>query len=294
MDIVITGASGLIGPLAVGRLSQAHTVYALVRHVPARPELPNVSWVTCDLAQPWDGAGLPAHADVIIHLAQSRRFRDFPDAATDMFAVNVASTLHLLEYARQVRARQFIYASSGGVYGSGPRPFTESDALQAHSRLNFYLMTKAHAEELVHKYAAFFVTTILRPFFVYGPAQHHQMLMPRLVQSVREGQPIRLAGPAGIRINPIYNLDFVEVLERCLALQEACTLNVAGGEILSIRQIGEVIGAVVGKTARFTVDAGAGSDLVADIRQLERLLGYRPQVSLHTGISQICQADGMC
>jgi nucleoside-diphosphate-sugar epimerase len=294
MDIVVTGASGLIGMPAVRRLSQVHTVYALVRHPPAGPEMPNVAWVTCDLAHPWDSVGLPAHADVIIHLAQSRRFRDFPGAATDMFAVNVASTLHLLEYARQAGVRQFIYASSGGIYGSGPRPFAESDPPQGHDRLNFYLMTKAHAEELVNKYAAFFITTVLRPFFVYGPAQHRQMLMPRLIQSVRDGQSIRLAGPAGMRINPIYNLDFIEVLERCLRLQESCTLNVAGGEILSIRQIGEVIGAVVGKTARFIVDTEEGSDLIADIRQLERLLGYRPHVALHTGISHICQADGMC
>lgn len=293
MDILITGASGLIGMPTVHRLSQVHRVYALVRHAAAQPVMTNVSWLTCDLAQCWDIAGLPKHVDVIIHLAQSRRFREFPEAAMDMFAVNVASTLRLLDYARQAGARQFIYASSGGGYGSGPRPFVETDIFQPNDRLNFYLMTKAYGETLVHKYTAFFLTTVLRPFFVYGAAQHPQMLIPRLMRSVQDGQPIRLAGASGIRVNPIYNLDFVEVVERCLALQQSCTLNVAGGEILSMRQIGEIIGNTVGKAARFTIDTEGEGDIIGDIHRLEELLGYRPCVSFHTGISLVCQATGV-
>lgn len=292
MDILITGASGLIGIPTVQRLSQVNRVYALVRHAPAQPVMPNVSWLTCNLAQGWDIASFPKHIDVVIHLAQSRHFRDFPVAAIDILAVNVASTLRLLDYARQAGARQFIYASSGGGYGSGPRPFTESDVFQANDQLNFYLMTKAYGETLVKKYAAFFLTTILRPFFVYGVAQHPQMLMPRLIRSVQDEQPIRLAGSSGIRINPIYNLDVVEVLERCLALQQSCTLNVAGSEILSMRQIGDIIGNVLGKMAQFIIDPEGEGDILGDICRLEELLGYRPRVSLHAGIAHICQAVG--
>jgi len=293
MDILITGASGLTGMPTVHRLSRAHRVYALVRHAPTQSAIPNVSWLTCDLAQCWDGACFPKHIDVIIHLAQSRRFREFPDAAKEVFAVNVATTLRLLDYARQAGVRQFIYASSGGGYGSGPRPFTESDPFQANDQLNFYLMTKAYGETLVHHYAAFFLTVVLRPFFVYGIAQHPQMLIPRLIRSVQDGQPIRLAGASGTRVNPIYNLDFVEVVERCLALQQSCTLNVAGGDILSMRQIGEIIGNIVGTAARFSIDTEGEGDIIGDIHRLEELLGYRPCVSFHSGISLVCQAAGV-
>jgi nucleoside-diphosphate-sugar epimerase len=119
------------------------------------------------------------------------------------------------------------------------------------------------------------------------------MLIPRLMHRVWDGQPIRLAGVAGMRMNPIYNLDFVEILERCLALQKSCTLNVAGSEILSMRQLGEAIGDAVGKAAHFTMHAEEESDLIGDIGQLERMLGYRPQVPFRTGISQVCQAAGV-
>jgi nucleoside-diphosphate-sugar epimerase len=211
-------------------------------------------------------------------------------AAADMLAVNVTSTLRLLDYARQVGAQQFIYASSGGLYGSGPGPFAETDAILPCDQLNFYLTTKFCAEVLVKKYAPFFTTIILRPFFIYGRDQASHMLMPRLISNVWEGIPIRLAGPNGICLNPIYNLDFVEVLERCLTLQESHTINVAGSESLPMRQIGETIGDILGKAAHFIIEADEEGHLLGDTSKLERLLGYRPCVSFREGVSHVLKA----
>jgi nucleoside-diphosphate-sugar epimerase len=258
--------------------------------MPTEPTGTNVCWLQGDLTHAWPLAGLPEHVDVVIHLAQSQHFRAFPAAASDIFTVNVASTVHLLDYARQAGARQFIYASSGGVYGSGPSPFRESHALPESERLNFYLVTKCCAEALVRQYATFFSTTILRPFFVYGVAQQPDMLMPRLINNVRTGRPIMLAGSEGMRLNPIYHLDCVEVLERCLTLQESHTLNLAGSEILTLRQIADTIGEVVGRQAHFIVNPGSAADLVGDTSKLIELLGYRPRVAFHAGITHVCQA----
>src|SRR5919204_2891833 len=100
MDILITGASGLIGLPTVWRLSQVHRVYALVRTMPVERPGPNVCWLQGDLTHAWPLTGLPEHVDVVIHLAQSQHFRAFPAAASDIFTVNVASTVRLLDYAR--------------------------------------------------------------------------------------------------------------------------------------------------------------------------------------------------
>lgn len=286
----MTGASGLIGLPTVQRLSRAHRMYALARTMPAQQTDANVRWLQGDLTHEWPWVDLPEHVDVVMHLAQSYRFREFPAAASDIFTVNVTSTLRLLDYARRAGARQFIYASSGGVYGTGPAPFTESQALPASERLNFYLVTKCCAEALVRQYSAFFTTTILRPFFVYGVAQRPDMLMPRLIDSVRAGRPIMLAGSEGIRLNPLYYLDCVEVLERCLTLQESHTFNVAGSEMLTLRQIGEIIGEVVGRKAHFIVTPESAGDVVGDTSKLSSLLQYRPRVAFRQGIAQVCHA----
>ena len=61
-------------------------------------------------------------------------------------------------------------------------------------------------------YQGEFVVVILRFFFVYGPGQSNEMLIPRLVKSVREGQPIALDGLDGLRINPVYVEDAVRAV----------------------------------------------------------------------------------
>ena len=54
-----------------------------------------------DLSMPgWSNQLPEKNVDVVIHLAQSRRYREFPDGAEDMFQVNVASAFELLEWAR--------------------------------------------------------------------------------------------------------------------------------------------------------------------------------------------------
>ena len=39
----------------------------------------------------------------VIHLAQSRSYRNFPEDSGEMFAVNVAMTMSLLAWAAQAR-----------------------------------------------------------------------------------------------------------------------------------------------------------------------------------------------
>jgi UDP-glucose 4-epimerase len=107
--VLVTGATGSIGPHLIRRLAPGNEVFAISRHVD--PELDRVEWIRPDLSRPLDHAALPGGVDAVAHLAQSERYRDFPDGATDLFAVNVRSTASLLEYARGAGAR----ASRGHV-----------------------------------------------------------------------------------------------------------------------------------------------------------------------------------
>ncbi len=58
------------------------------------------------------GAAL-REVDAVVHLAQSERYRDFPDGAEDVFAVNVQSTAGAAASTRAVPAR---------ALSSSPRP----------------------------------------------------------------------------------------------------------------------------------------------------------------------------
>ncbi|TND06508.1 MAG: NAD dependent epimerase/dehydratase family protein, partial [Bacteroidetes bacterium] len=228
---LVTGGNGLIGGELLGLLSDRYDVHAAVRTVPAGVHSV-VRYFPFDLAAPWNVNALPAKADIVIHLAQSEKFREFPEKAEEVFQVNTQSTLHLLDYARKTGVRKFIYASSGGIYGSSNSGFTEDAQVLSASELGFYLGTKLCSEILVENYTKFFDVDIVRFFFVYGPRQRRSMLIPRLVDNVREGRPIGLVGKDGIRINPIHVSDAASVLARCIELPGSQKINIGGSEVL--------------------------------------------------------------
>ena len=124
--IIITGANGLIGSYLVKLLTEKYQIHSLVRNKPPK-SVENVIYHNIDLGQQVNYSKLPDKADAIVYLAQSDNFRNFPEKSAEIFQVNTSQVLHMLDYARQAGVRTFIYASSGGVYGSygGERGFSE-------------------------------------------------------------------------------------------------------------------------------------------------------------------------
>ena len=181
--ILVTGATGLCGrALCLRLLEKSHEVFAVVKDREAK--LPKgVSPVFIDLSKHWEIELLPSKIDMIVHLAQSPHFRDFPDRALDIFKVNVESTARLLDYGKRIGIEKFIYTSSGGIYGNGSHAFQENAPVEPTSKLGHYLGTKSCCEILINSYASVFDVVILRPFFVYGPGQNQSMLMPRLFRN---------------------------------------------------------------------------------------------------------------
>ena len=92
-----------------------------------------------DLNDDFDFKLLPDKLEAVIYLAQSENYRNFPEKALDIFEINTARLLKTLDYAREAGAKKFIYASSGGVYGSAQRGFSETITLPACGENGLYL-----------------------------------------------------------------------------------------------------------------------------------------------------------
>jgi UDP-glucose 4-epimerase len=285
MKILITGAAGFIGTHLVNRLHDQHEIFALSRSRPSNGMSSKARWIVHDLADPLDYSGLPAQVDVIVHLAQSRFYHDFPEQAGDIFAINVNSTYRLLEYARRVNALRFIFSSTGGVYGNSDKKFVETDPVKP---LNFYLSSKYMAELMIANYQQFFDTTVFRLFFVYGAGQAETMLIPRLVNSVISDRPVILQRHDGIQINPVHVSDVVNAFERTLSLEGHHLMNLGGPQVLSLREIGKLIGAELDREPLFEVrDDLEPGHLIGDVTKVRGLLG-EPQVSFQDGVVEVC------
>lgn len=285
MKILLTGAVGFVGSHLMERLAQ-HEVIALARAIPEGTPAKHVQWLQHDLTSPFDSNKFPKQIDTIIHLAQSRHFRDFPEQAADIFDVNVRSTFHLLNYARQAGVVRFIYASSGGVYGNKDDNFLETDQVNP---LSFYLTSKYVSELLVGTYRQYFQTLTARLFFAYGARQNDTMLIPRLVRSVYQQQPILLQSINGIRINPIYIGDVVEALFNAIRIEDHAIVNIAGPEVLSIREIATIIGDHIHMEPVFDVQPNqTPTHLTGDISRMSSLL-HKPQKPFRDGVIEVCE-----
>jgi UDP-glucose 4-epimerase len=279
--ILVTGANGLLGRDLLDRLRGVE-IHAVVRRMPKNP-VSSVEYHVLDLNEEWSLDQLPRGIKVVIHLAQSALFRDFPDSALHIFKVNVDSTARLLDYAHAIGVEQFVYASSGGVYGSGKAAFDENSQIMSSGNLGYYLGSKLSSEILVQSYSPLMRVEVLRFFFMYGRRQNRSMLLPRLVDLVKLRKPISLEGENGIRINPIHISDASKAVVALLEMPSSLIINIAGNETLSIREICSKIGSKVGEEPIFQIKDAGPSDLIADISLMKNHL-HDPEVKFTTGV----------
>jgi UDP-glucose 4-epimerase len=287
MRVLVTGATGLIGRSLLARLAPGIEVIGMARGEPP-PGPAGVDWVRQDLTEPLDGKALPHSLDAIVHLAQSERYRDFPDGAEDVFEVNVHSTFRLLDYARRAGADRFVLASTGGVYGPAPDPIREDAPLVLAGP---YFRSKRMAELLVEDHSELLRAITLRFFFVYGPGQG-RTLVPRLSERILTGEEIVIEGDPGMRMNPIYVEDAAAGVEAALRIGESAVVNVAGDETLDVTELVQRLGTALGREPTVTHAAGrdAEADMVADTARMRELLGVVPTTPLDRGLEEAARS----
>jgi nucleoside-diphosphate-sugar epimerase len=284
MTTLVTGATGFLGQALLAPLAAKDRVVALHRLESKPIATDGVTWVAQNLAAPLRD-DLPAAVDVVVHLAQSRRYRDFPDGATDVFEVNAGSALRLLDYARRAGASCVVLASSGAVYAPSPEPIRE-DAPTAPPSL--YATCKLSTEAITRHYTDFFSVQLLRYFFIYGPGQC-DMFIPGLVDRVRRRLPVTLRDDTGIHVNPLFVSDAVTATLAATNLSDSGIYNIAGPEVVSLRELATVIGQQLG-TAPVFERTDVGTDLVADISRMRSRLGG-PVVETREGIARTIAGD---
>lgn len=234
--ILITGANGFVGISLLSKVYSEYEFYAVVRNIPS-VKIEGVNYLIADLNNPYFITVFPSQVDVIIHLAQSKRYRDFPDGANDMRSINIDSTSILLDWARNAGVKHYLFTSTANVYKSTDGLFDEMSEVEPCS---FYASSKLSAEYIVSQYSGFFQTTILRLFTIYGPNQKG-MLISNIIDRIIQGQKIVLAQSVGPFLTPVYIDDLVEVFECFLKEIEIeyvnSIYNVCGDEKINLREI---------------------------------------------------------
>jgi nucleoside-diphosphate-sugar epimerase len=262
--VLVTGATGFIGaPLVQALLHKGHEVVPLTRRRDADVQgCRSFVWDVAEERRPV--APLPK-VDAIVHAAQSRNYQSFPADGRDMFRVNVAGCWSLLDYAVEMGVTRFCLLSSGTVY-EPYRGGLEEDAPVAPT--SFLGATKLAAEELARPYQRYLELSALRLFFPFGPGQTRR-LIPDIIGRVRSGRAVELSSDGeGLRIVPTYVDDIVEIIAAAITEGWTGTMNVAAPRAVSLRELAEVIGQLIGKRPTFEI---TNRDNICIVPALDRL-----------------------
>lgn len=307
MTVLVTGGAGFIGSHFIERLlardPQADVVcldnfndyYDPARkraNVAAFADRGRVTVVEQSFCDPAVVGPLLARHGVrqIVHLGGYAGVRASMAMPLAYQEANVHGTLVLLEAARGHAVERFVLVSSSTIYGARVAvPFQEDAPLGVP--LSLYGVTKRAAELLGRHYHQEHGVPVvsLRPFSVYGPRVRPDLAMHAFAESIDKGKPVVLFGDGTIR------RDFTHVSDICDGLLAAMhaegvlgeAINLGHHEPVAIGDLVRVLEDELGRKA--TIDrrppfAGDMPVTCADLTKAERLLDYRPRVSLADGV----------
>lgn len=289
--ILITGGTGLLGRrLCELLLNSGYEIILLTRKKIKQPQK-GITYLEADLSQKITLSKSDIGAiDTVFHLAQADGHGDFIGSASNIVSVTLNSLCQLAELSCSLGVKKFILASSGGIYGGGEQTFTEESPITFSDSLSFYLATKAAAEYLLKYFNKYFDISMLRYFFIYGPNQKSEMLIPRMLDAIMKDKEITLSTEQGPLLNPIYVDDAAKATMACMKTEKFPIINIAGDEIISLRKICEMIGSLIGKEPTFSIQNGSVKNFIGNNTLMRQTL-HVPETLLMMGLQALVKGQ---
>ncbi|HLA80391.1 MAG TPA: NAD-dependent epimerase/dehydratase family protein [Thermoleophilia bacterium] len=230
--------------------------------------------------------------DAVINLAARAGVRQSVEDPWVYVDTNIDGTLNLLELCRREGVGKFILASTSSLYGANnPVPFSE-DA-PTDQPLSPYAASKKGAEAMCWTYHHLYGldVTVFRYFTVYGPAGRPDMSLFRFTQWIHEGLPLRLYGDGTQSRDFTYVDDIARGTTLGLKGLGHETINLGSDHPHDLLEVIRLIEEQAGRKAKIEHHPMHAADVMAtwaNIGKAERLLGWRPQVTLEEGIARLC------
>lgn len=289
MHVLVTGGCGFVGTVLTERLLELGnqvTVVDLMWFGNRLPEHKNLSVICGDVRDadiiPMDGV------DAIIHLANIANDPCGELNSKLAWEVNVLATMGLAEKAIASGVKQFIYASSGSVYGvKDEDQVTEELSLVPISDYN---KTKMISERVLLSYSDSITVQCLRPATIcgYSPRTRLDLSVNMLTMQALTKARITVFGGNQTRPN-IHMQDMISVYLHFLELGDrAPGIFNAGFENISILDIAQRITKVVPADIVVTESNDPRSYRINSDKLLST--GFTPRFSVAHGIQDIIEA----
>lgn len=229
--------------------------------------------------------------EAVINLAARAGVRTSVADPWVYLATNATGTLNLLDWCREHGVGKFVLASTSSLYGADtPAPFRE-DA-DTSRPLSPYAASKKAAEALCYTYHYLYGldVTVFRYFTVYGPAGRPDMSLFRFTQWISEGRPVHVFGDGRQSRDFTYVDDIARGTIRGLKPLGYQIINLGSDRPHELNEVIRLIEQATGKAAHIVYGERHKADVPAtwaSIEKAERLLGWRPQVTLEEGVRRL-------
>lgn len=224
---------------------------------------------------------------------------------------NVIGFYNILEACRNYPVEHLVYASSSSVYGSNSKiPYSTSDKVD--NPVSLYAATKKADELLSHAYSKLYniPSTALRFFTVYGPAGRPDMAYFGFTNKLLNGDKIKIFNYGNCKRDFTYIDDIVEGVLRVikvapekqngedgLPVPPYKVYNIGNNSPENLLDFVDILSEelVKAKVLPEDFDFNSHKELVpmqqgdvpvtfADVSDLERDFGFKPETSLRDGL----------
>lgn len=225
---------------------------------------------------------------------------------------NIVGFANLLEACRHNEVKHLAYASSSSVYGLNEQmPFSTQDNVD--HPVSLYAASKKSNELMAHTYSHLFglPTTGLRFFTVYGPWGRPDMALFLFTKAILAGEPIQVFNHGDMIRDFTYIDDIVEGVVRVLDHPPAGNsdwsglqpdpsssrapykvYNIGNQNPVRLMDFVQAIEAALGRNAVIDfqpIQAGDVPATYADVSDLVKDLGYKPETTVTQGIAKFME-----
>ncbi|MCJ7617949.1 MAG: NAD-dependent epimerase, partial [Desulfobacterales bacterium] len=322
--VLVTGAAGFIGfhlskrllkdgchVTGIDNLNPYYDVKLKKARLESLTPFENFSFYNMDISDKKSLEGIfnTIKYDVVVNLAAQAGVRysiENPQAYVDS---NIVGFVNLLECCRHNDVKHLVFASSSSVYGANTKmPFSVHNNVD--HPLSLYAATKKANELMAHTYSHLYGMhcTGLRFFTVYGPWGRPDMALFLFTKAILEEKPIKVFNHGRMQRDFTYIDDIIEGVVRIMgrlpepdptwngdnpdpgtSYARYKIYNIGNNNPVELMEFIGVIEKILGKKAKkefLDLQPGDVPATYADIDDLIKDVGFKPETSIETGIKQ--------
>jgi UDP-glucose 4-epimerase len=246
---LVTGGAGFIGSHLVDHLmSRGDEVTIVDNFRTGRHEFINceAELVNCDIDNTKVLTRYFENVDDVYHLAANADVRNGWDDPSRDFEFNLARTLSVAELSAAAGVENFIFSSTGSIYGEATIvPTPEDYAIVQQTSL--YGASKYSCESFLGAYAEAnkFKVTILRFVSVLGPRYTHGHVYDFIKKLLLDPSSLNVLGDGTQNKSYMHVSDCVEAITDLRGSKNFEVFNVGSAETLKVRRSIEIISEVL-------------------------------------------------